>query len=363
MLRTPPPPPRAAARAAFALRRRLLRAADAAIPPNLAMWHKTMGIARTHVIAGLAELGVPDALGTGRATAAELAPRVGADADTLHRALRAAADEGLVRIDRRGRFRLTRLGRVLREEDAHSVRAWARYVGLGSTTTAWGGFTDSLRTGAPSFKAVHGTVVWDHFAAHPEEERLFAAAMRRLTEEEAWALAPAYPWPETGIVCDIAGGVGTLLGEILLRRPALRGVLVEAPGVLAEAEEHLRGVGVRERVELVAGDLFAPPPVAADLYTLKSILHDWGDEACVGIVSGIRAVMPGGSRLVVLELDQEPNDSDPLASWADLQMLTQCEGGRERSPAELQGLLRDAGLTPGTVRLTAVGALVDAVAG
>jgi len=45
-------------------------------------------------------------------------------------------------------------------------------------------------------------------------------------------------------------------------------------------------------------------------------------------------------------------------------MLTQCDGGRQRSAAELQALLRGAGLEPGQVRPTrAPGlALVEGVA-
>jgi hypothetical protein len=43
-------------------------------------------------------------------------------------------------------------------------------------------------------------------------------------------------------------------------------------------------------------------------------------------------------------------------------MLTQCDGGRQRSVAELQALLRGAGLTPGAVIETAGPALVEGVA-
>ncbi len=358
----PPLPPWRAARAGLALRRALLRAADALLPAYFVVWQASMGTGRTQLLAALAELGVADALGSGRATAAELAPRVGADPDALHRALRAAAAEGLVRRDRRGRFRLTRLGRALREEDPHSARAWVRYVGLDSTARAWGGLAEAIRTGRPAFSTVHGRVVWEHFAEHPEEERLFATAMRRVTEEGLVVTTPAYPWPDEGTVCDVAGGTGTLLAAVLAARPGLRGVLVEAPGVLAEAGPALARAGVRERVELVEGDLFGAWEARADLYLLKSILHDWGDAACLDILTRVRAIMPSGARLVLLELAPEPGDPHPFASWVDLQMLTQCEGGRERSVAELHALLRRAGLRPGPVRRTAADALLEASA-
>ena len=102
--------------------------------------------------------GCPHALGGDRLTAAELAPRVGADADALHRVLRAAAVDGLVRLDRRGRFRLTRIGPALRSDAEVSLRDWARYMTLPSTQAAWGDLTESVRTGGAAFGRVHGSL-------------------------------------------------------------------------------------------------------------------------------------------------------------------------------------------------------------
>lgn len=361
----PPVPPPQAVDAALALRRMLLRLADALLPAGAVVWQRSMGIGRTQIIGTIAELGVADALAdAGRASAADLAARLEVDADALHRVLRVAADEGLVRIDRRGRFRLSRLGKTLRSDAPGSLRPWGRYMALASTRDAWGDLTESVRTGRSAFARVHGKSVWDWFAEHHDEERLFAAAMRSVTEHEAAALAASDLWPASGVVCDVAGGAGTLLAGLLVERPGLRGVLVEAPGVLVEAEANLAARGVRKRVELVEGDLFgsldAPP---ADVYVLKNILHDWDDPTSARILAGVRAGMRPGSRLVLIEQLQERNRPHPFTSMTDLQMLTQCVDGRERSAAELKALLAGAGLTPGRVERSGVSALVEGVAG
>jgi hypothetical protein len=205
--------------------------------------------------------------------------------------------------------------------------------------------------------------VWDWFAAHPEEERLFAAAMRSITELDAPALASSALVPDEGTVCDVAGGAGTLLAEILIARPGLRGVLVEAPGVLAEAKKHLSARGVLDRVDLVEGDLFGDLSGAdADLYVLKNILHDWDDPTSAKILAGVRATMARGTRVVLVEQLQERNRAHPFASLADLHMLTQCVDGRERSRDELRALLAGAGFTPGRVERAGVSALVEGVA-
>ncbi len=360
-VRVPPP---AAVEAVLALRGLLLRAADALLPANAVVWDRTMGIGRTQVIATLAELGVADALDGRALTAAELAERLpgDVDADALHRVLRAAAADRLVRLDRRGRFRLTRLGRTLRTDAPASLRPWARYLALDSTSAAWGDLTASVRTGRAAFPRVHGTSVWSWFAEHPDEERLFAAAMRSITELDAPGIAAAALWPEHGTVCDVAGGAGTLLAAILAPRPHLRGVLVEAPGVLAEADRLLTARGLRDRVELVPGDLFGTVRADADVYVLKNVLHDWDDATSARILATVRATMRSQARLVLVEQLQERNRARPFTSWTDLQMLTQCDDGRERSRDELAALLAGAGLRPGAVVRTGVSALIEGTA-
>ena len=352
------PPPRAAVRAVLALRSALLRAADRTVPAEVALFELSNGAGAMHVARALAELRVPDELAKGPRTAEQLATALDLDADALHRVLRAAATRDLVRLDRRGRFRLARLGHVLREDHPRSMRPWVLYMSSPATQQAWAGLTETLRTGEPSFPAVHGRSVWAHFADHPEEEALFAASMRRVTELTLPAITGGYPWPESGTVCDVAGGVGTMLAGILAARPGLQGVLVDAPGVLREAEDHLRAAGVRDRVTLSEGDIFSGVDASADLYTLKDVLHDWDDERCVQILATVHAAMPPKSTVVLVETLQERNRADPVASGIDVQMLTQTDGGRQRSAGELHALLRRAGLTPGEVHRTAGPALV-----
>jgi O-methyltransferase domain len=345
--------------AVMAARRALLSAADRLLPAHFALFDKTIGVGRTHVLGTLAELGVADALASGPKTAEEMAPELGVDADTLHRVLRAATVEGLVKLDRRGRFKLLRLGQPLRSDSPHTLRDWSVYLASPASTQAWADLTESVRTGESAFPRVHGMSVWEWFAKHPDEERAFAGGMRRITEELAPAIVGGYDWPEGGVVCDVAGGVGTLLAAILRDRHDLRGVLVDGPGVLGEADAWLSSIGLRDRVDLREGNIFERVEAEADVYLLKDVLHDWGDPACAQILSTVRATMPAGARLVLVEDLQERNKPSPTASLTDIQMLTQCDDGRQRSADELKRLMQGAGLTPGKVTLTSGPALVE----
>ncbi len=355
-------PPPAAVRIGLRLRRLLRRAGDRLLPPEVLAWERLMAFATTRVIGALVEVGAIEALGNGPATAAKLAGDLDLDADTLERTLRLAADEGIVARGRGGAWSLTATGQALREGHSPSISYWARHINSAAVQEAWANLAASIRTGEPSFPATHGRSVWDHFAANPDEERLFASSMREMTGlVKAWVVS-GYPWPERGAVCDVAGGSGPLLAAILAARPELNGVLVEAPGVLPEADAHLQRAGVRDRVELVEGNIFERVKVKADLYLLKDILHDWDDERSLVILETVRRAMPPGSKLILVETLLDRDHPDPVAVLVDLHMLTQCDGGRQRSADELRSLLAAAGLRPGEIHLTGGPALIEAIA-
>jgi hypothetical protein len=170
-----------------------------------------------------------------------------------------------------------------------------------------------------------------------------------------------YPWREVTRVCDVGGGRGTLLSELLIRHPHLRGVLCDGAGVLASAGPLLRARGVADRVELVAGSFFGAVPRGADLYVLKNVLHDWDDARCARILGVVRAAMEPGQRVLVVESLLERNQVD-LTAFVDVHMMTVCDEGRERSRAELEQLLTAAGFRPGRVEAAPTVAVLEGVA-
>ena len=77
-----------------------------------------------------------------------------------------------------------------------------------------------------------------------------------------------YDWPPNATVCDVAGGVGTLLAAVLRSRCDLRGVVVDSAGVLSEADTWLQAQGlaasfsIREWM-IEAGPAFVDAAIAA----------------------------------------------------------------------------------------------------
>ncbi|MBX3185485.1 MAG: hypothetical protein KF819_00665 [Labilithrix sp.] len=335
-------PPALAVRAVLALRKALLRAADAVVPPQLAVFDLVAGAARTHMIAELARLRVADLVEAEPLDAAAIAKKTGTNADAMARTMRAALAMGLFTRDAQGRYVNNRLSAPLRSGDVESVRSLAEYFGGGSNMRAWCEFPETLRTGASGFERVHRKPVWDWFDEHPDERENFAHAMMTMTLVDAPGIAATYPFDEVARLCDVGGGRGTLLSEILLHHPHLRAVLCDARGVLDSAEEFLKQRGVRDRVELVPGSFFDAVPKGCDAYVLKNVLHDWDDERCVSILENCRAAMRPGDKVLVVEALVE-EETDDFGALADMQMMIVCSDGRERGRAEYERLLEKAG--------------------
>jgi hypothetical protein len=349
------PPPRIAVQAAMAMRGVLLRAADRMMPAHPALLEHAHQFTKAHLLCSLAELQIADHLADGPKNASQLGTLTGCDPDALHRALRAAACFGVVRLDRRGRFRTTRLLSQLRPGASGGASDWCQFIGSASHQAAWAALSQSIRTGHSAFRTVHQTSAFDWFAAHPKDGQHFNAGIAGLTLAEAPLIAAAYPFPDGAVICDIAGGTGALLAEILRRHPRSRGILIETPTVLAAAGPYLRTAGLADRVELSQGDIFRGIRASADIYLLKWVLHDWDDATCQAILCRIGAAMPSGATLIVIEGVQHRNTPDPRFSMIDLQMLVVTDGGRERSVPELERLISAAGLRPGHTRRTATG--------
>ena len=335
----PPPPPRWIIRAVLALRRALRATAEALVPPEVRVLELATGVAATKLLAAAAQLRIADRLADGPLGARELAERCQVDADALHRTLRALSHLGVFELRADGRFANNRLARALAGGNPARLRDACEYIGSPSNVRAWNDFDETLRTGRNAFERVHGMSVWDWFEQHPDERNTFAGFMMGRTIADAPLVAELYPFGEIERVCDVGGGRGTLLSELLVRHPHLTGMLCDAPAVVASAAALLSRRGVRDRVELHPGSFFDSVPAGADAYLLKNILHDWDDARCTHILDVVRRAMRADQRLLLVEWITERNDAAGLGALSDVQMMTVCSEGRERGRAELEALL------------------------
>lgn len=340
----PAPPPALALRAVLGVRRFLTRLTAQLAPPELALMDYATGVCNTTLLGAIARFNVVDFLSArGPSTAAVIARELGLDAGVLHRSLRALANAGIFAMSADGTFANTRLSLPLRGGQLSRVREWLLYFSSGSNVAAWSDFAETLRTGQSAFRRVHGMGVWEWFDAHPDERDIFAECMLGLTTADAPVIANLYPFDEVQRVCDVGGGRGLLLSEILLRYPRLHGVLLDSPGVLASARELVRQRGLADRMELSPGSFFEAVPAGCDAYLMKNVLHDWDDATCTRLLQNVRRAATPGARLILCEAIAEHCSRDLIATRADLHMAVVCDGGRERDLEEFKTLLASAG--------------------
>ncbi len=339
----PSAPPATIARAALRAHQLALRAADRALPAEFALMLKIAGFWTTQLLHVAAKFRVADHLQSGPKTGAELAALTGTNQDALHRVMRALITDGVFAFDASGRFVNNRLSETLRSGIIASMRDTADYFGSKSNLEAWADVDETVRTGQPAFNRVHGMSCWDWFTQHPAEGEVFAGTMTSLTEQSAKQVATGYNFGQHAVVCDIAGGRGTLLSEVLRQHTRCRGILFDAGYVLDLAAPYLRDRGVFERIDRVAGSFFESAPKGADLYMMKDILHDWDDERSLAILRNVRSAMNPGAHLLLAEFLVEERTTQIPGPFIDVHMMLVTDGGRQRSETEFGALFTQTG--------------------
>lgn len=305
----------------------------------------------THAIAATVRLGLPEAMAAGAASADALAQACDAHAPSLLRLLRALASLGLCEERADGQFALTATGTLLRADTPDSLHAWATLNG-GRISTQWARLDESVRTGDSIRKRTATNDDFTHLDVDLAAAALFNRAMVELTAPIAAALVQVEDFTGVRQVVDVGGGHGELLASVLRAHPSLKGVLFDMAHATQAAVGSIEEAGLAGRCERVTGSFFDAVPPGADVYLLKSILHDWDDARCVAILRNCRRAMPPDARLLIVEriapdaIGTSPRDT--AVSCSDLLMMV-ANGGCERSESAYRELTRAAGLQMTTI--------------
>jgi hypothetical protein len=293
----------------------------------------------------VAKLGVADVLVDGPMSVEAIAEKVGAQPAFLRRALRALASVDVFAEGATGRFRLTPLAQTLRSDQPDSLRAFALMIASDYNWKAWGALEQSVTRGVNAFEHANGAPFFNYLEQHPQEDRIFSAAMANLSAMENAAIAKAYRYGQLRRLVDVGGAHGHLLATILGRHSELQGVLYDQPQVIAQAldDSYLNAPEIRGRCQAVGGDFFLSVPSGADAYIMKYILHDWDDERCVRILTNCRDAMTADGRVLVVEYVIAPGNRADWAKLVDVNMMVTLDG-RERTREEFQDLFSRAGL-------------------
>jgi hypothetical protein len=310
------------------------------------MFEMILGYQVSQTIRAFADLSLADHLADGPLTAADVATRGGSATETTSRLMRTGVSLGLLTIDAEQRFHATALLDTLRKNTPGSLRP----VVLGLTNPGcwlpWGEFVASLRKGETQASQALGTDVFEYLRQHPAQADELTAAMEALTALWAPDVARLIDTSDVKLAVDVGGANGALLRQLQQANLSLHGIVFDRPHVVGSVAAEIAAGEFADRTEVVAGDFFETMP-SADLYLLKFVLHDWPDPRCAEILSRCREAMLPGGRVVIIEFllnDVADGGEIPaVTALTDLSMLA-IAGGRERSLADFDALLSDAGL-------------------
>jgi O-methyltransferase domain/Dimerisation domain len=320
--------------------------ATADFSPSAAILQIMTGFRVSRATYVAAKLGIADLLKDGPKSSEELAQLTDTHAPSLYRVMRALASVGVFGQDEQGRFALTPVAATLRSDVPNSLRALAT-ISLGEERyQAWGDLMYSVRTGEIAFNQVFGMGLWEYYAQHPEQAKVFDESMANFIAANSAAVLASYPFLAIDTLVDVGGGNGSFIVSALQAYPRMKGVLFDLPHVAEQARKRIADAGLAERCEVIGGNIVASVPEGGTVYILSQVIHDWDDDRAIGILKSCHRAMKDKAKLLLVEriLPAHVEQSVALqrAFMLDVHMMA-TTGGRERTESEYRALLDAAG--------------------
>ncbi len=306
--------------------------------PGDQLFAMSIGCRNNQLLYVVAKLGIADLLVNGPLDCNVLARKLSLHARSLFRVMRALAAQGIFTQDSSNRFGLTPTSQLLRSDNPETFRYVSIFQGEEYYRAA-GGLLHTVKTGETAFDHIYGKGHFDYLGVNPEASSTFNHAMIWLSGRFGNPLEK-YQFRDGSLVVDVGGGRGGLIANVLRSNPTVNGMLYDLPQGVAEAEAHLKSLGVADRCRIVTGSFFDAVPSGGDVYMMSRVLHDWPDEKARLILANCRKAISGDGKLLIREAIIPEGDTPSVGKQTDITMLFML-GGAERTEQEWRRLLED----------------------
>lgn len=301
---------------------------------------------RSQILYAGVELGVFDHVAMNCCKNAEgIAAELHVAAPLLYRLMRALASLGLLVENGSRGFAASPTGELFRSEHPQALRYRVLAAEGPEHYAVWKHLPDIIRDGRQDgFVREFGMPAFEYARTNPRYRGAFDRGMTghsALQSELVLEALRNYDFSGARTVCDVGGGHGHLMCALLKANAHLCGTVLDLPEVFSDRSQlWATKLDLEDRCAYLPGDMFKQIP-NADLYSLKMILHDWNDRACIDILRNLRrAASPGGRVLIIEHIVPGPKEPH-FAKLFDIQMM--CWGtGRERTECEYVDLLHAA---------------------
>ncbi|MFC2154925.1 methyltransferase [Acidobacteriota bacterium] len=308
-------------------------------PPQAQMMQFIVGKWISKPIYAAAELGIADMLVNGPKSIAELARISKTHALSLYRMMRALSSVGIFTETGDKQFELTPMAECLK---TGSLRSAAITFNAPWNDRAWFYFLDSVKTGVTAFEKAHGMPISQWLEKNPPEAVALSEANAIKAAMSHRAIVDVYDFSGIDTLTDVGAGYGTLLAEILLANPRMKGIAVDLPHVIGETKKMIGSKKLADRCQVLECDFFQNIPVGSDAYLLSYVLHDWPDDRCREILKNCSEAMKQEAKLLIVEILIPPGNVPSVGKLLDLEMFV-LSGGRERTEVEYKELLESSG--------------------
>jgi hypothetical protein len=310
-------------------------------------------------VMAMAQLGLPEILGTGAKAPTEIAEALGVTEPPIRHLLRMLASRGALVERADGRFDNSGLSDALRDPtNRDMICGWSA---LPELFDAWACLHRAVRGEfASPFEAAFGVDFHAYLTEHRETAAAYGDA-NASTVEEFEEIAHTIDLSEVRTVAVVGGLSGIELVPLLRRWPHAQAILTDLPAALEDAERTLTDHGLASRVEIVPGDArIAVPP--ADAYLLSTVLRCLRDDDAVAVLRACRRA--GGQTVKTYSVEMvvpegpasHPGATAELTAWV-------AYGGADRTAQEWRELHRRAGLHVSTITpLSDAFSLIEGVA-
>lgn len=292
------------------------------------------------------KLGVFDCITSHPKDTSDIANELGLNPELTYRLLRALGSMGFLKEELNSKFSMTTQGEFLQEAHPQTLRGVILLEEGPEHYTIWRHLPAMIKEGRQdSFVREYGHKIFEHTHRNQEYGEVFNQAMSSYSATQTTSVLDAldgYDFSKIHHLCDIGGGHGHLLSNLLVKYPHMKGTVFELESVTKNKELLLAPkLGVKERCSYVDGDMFSEVP-SADAYMMKMILHDWNDQECVKILSNIHISSPEYAKVLIAEHLVPGPETPHFSKLFDIHMMCVATG-KERTLDEYSRLLEQAG--------------------
>jgi len=301
---------------------------------------------RSQILYAGVKLGIFDCVTSVPKNATYIANELKLDYALTYRLLRALASLGLLRQELNHDFSITAQGELLRKDHPQTLRGIILLEESPEHYAIWKHLPDMIIDGKQdAFIREYGQKIFEYADRNPQYAEVFNQAMNSYSRIQTAFVSEAldgYDFSNIHHICDVGGGQGHLLCNLLQKYPHLKGSILELGSVTRNKDLLWASkMGLDERCTYLIGDMFNEVP-PADAYIMKMILHDWSDDECVKILSNIHRSSPNEGKVFIVEHLIPVPEIPHFSKFFDIHMMC-IASGRERTIEEYTILLERSG--------------------